>query len=102
MTMAELLSVSLLLPAALERAKLNVTHTAQGEPRARAEAELADLRTRWEAEAPARAARELAGKLGFRRSDYEQGVWIRKNKRTGRWDKFTAEQVAAEIAAGAR
>lgn len=91
------LNASLLLPGAVKEAEkwLSVT-SADSETRPDLERELNDLRSRWEAEAPLRALRAAVERAGFRRSDYDRGTWIRRNKKTGRWDKFTAEQALRE------
>lgn len=90
------LSTNLLNKAYVEKERANLVHVAKSSREA-AEREVIALEERFAAEAPLRAIRDLAAKHGFRRSDYDAAIWIRKNKITGRWDKFTVEQVARAI-----
>lgn len=94
----DLLTTPLLHQRAIADAErtLSVTHR---DHRRGPQAELDALRARWDAEAPARALRAELERRGFRQSQHDHNglpawqVWVRKNKATGRWDRFTPERV---------
>lgn len=97
MTTLELLAVNLMTERALTQAEDTLHLTAKNSPYyAEYEAAAKAARERWEAEAPARAYRARVTRAGFRRSDYEPGIWIRKD-RLGKWIKYTPDQVVEAV-----
>lgn len=95
MTNLELLTMPLLLERSIADAESSVKYT-HNDYKSHAETRLAELRARWEREAPARALRAELERLGFRRSEYNPGMWVRRHKVTGRWLKFTPEAALCE------
>jgi hypothetical protein len=92
MTPAELVKTNLLNRAYVDKKIEGMRYVAKDSPyRAAQETEIAELEARWTAEAPAREARQELEKAGFRKSKYGE-EWIRLNKVTQRWDKFTVEE----------
>src|ERR1700753_453153 len=96
-TNAELLAAPLLLASAVTRAEQTLQR-AHPDYKTEPQAELAALRARYEAEAPARALRTRLERAGFKQSSYNHAgtpayqIWVRKNKVTGRWDRFSIAQ----------
>lgn len=82
----------LLYRTAVDDVEKSLSLTSKSSPQyAEVEAELATIKARWESESEARGLRAALTAKGFRRSDYDAKIWVRKNARTGRWDKFGTE-----------
>jgi hypothetical protein len=79
--LADLINTKCLTEAGRMAPQNTLAVTAKDSPRrAEIEAEIEAVKARWDAEAPVREARAKLASAGWRKSDYQDGVWVKRTK----------------------